>query len=167
MLDSRAVGKTKNFNKTLTVTRTDERTIRKSEAAEALWRRARPEQNLSWVSTCCSEQFKLCHKSTNTAITKSMWTATCKLFFHALLLQNMEVWLSGYVSQIQRTNSFYQDSSKPRSRNTDWYTFTYGIQGPSCIYLHCRLVSWYIQLPVVHTRSVVSNIWPAGRTHSI
>lgn len=47
MLDSRAVGKTKNFNKTLTVTRTDERTIRKSEAAEALWRRARPEQNLS------------------------------------------------------------------------------------------------------------------------
>lgn len=148
--------------------RTDERTISKSEAAEALWRKARPEQNLSWVSTCCSEQFKLWLKSTNIAITKSMWTATCKLFFHAQLLQNMEIWL--HLPNTE--DSFYQDSSKPRSRNTqsrntDWYTLTYGIQGPSCIYLHCRLVSWYIKLPVAHTRSVVSNIWPAGRIHSI
>lgn len=104
MLDPREAEKTKGFNKTLTVTRKDERTIRKSEAAEAFWRIARPEQNLSWVSTCCSEQFKLFHESTNIAITRSIWTATCRLFFHAQLLQNMEIWLSGYVSQLRRTN---------------------------------------------------------------
>lgn len=47
MLDPREAEKTKGFNKTLTVTRKDDRTIRKSEAAEAFWRIARPEQNLS------------------------------------------------------------------------------------------------------------------------
>lgn len=110
----------------------------------------REEQNLSWVSTCVlNRSFELHHiaeESADTAITKSMLTAICKLIFQV----TGKTWKSGYVFQVQKTKSFWrQEAQNLDKRNTHQPAIHIHIWHPSAKLWH--------SLPALQVRITISS----------